>query len=105
LSKNLLIIILAGMLCGCSTYNTTVGLQFDTTAIDRIEVGKTTQSEVIAMLGAPRTEEKLDNGIVIFSYAYGYRRSLGATNSVDSLQIQLFKGVVINKWQRLSDFE
>jgi hypothetical protein len=56
------------------------------------------------MLGAPRSEEKLDNGIVIFYYAYGYQKSLGADNSVDSLQIQLFKGVVINKSQRLSHF-
>jgi hypothetical protein len=104
LSKNLLIIILVGMFFGCSTYNNPVGRLFDTTAIDRIEPGKTTQSEVIAMLGAPLSEEKLDNGIVIFSYAHGYQKSLGAENSVDSLQIQLFKGIVINKRQRLSDY-
>jgi hypothetical protein len=104
LSKNLLIMILVIMFGGCSTYNDTAGLKFDTTAINRIEVGKTTQSEVIAMLGAPVSEKKLDNGIVIFYYAFGYQKSLGADNSVDSLQIQLFKGVVINKWQRISDF-
>ena len=101
MSKNLGIIILVGMLWGCSTYNT-VGEKFDTTAIDRIELGKTTESEVISMLGAPRLEKKLDNGIVIYYYAYGDRKYLGAESSVDSLQIQLFKGIVINKFQILA---
>jgi hypothetical protein len=101
MSKNLLIIMLLGMFWGCSTYNT-VGQEFDTTAINRIELGKTTESEVISMLGAPGSEKKLDNGIVIYSYAYGDRKSLGAESSVDSLQIQLFKGIVINKSQTLA---
>jgi hypothetical protein len=101
MSKILLIILLFGMLCACSTYNT-VGQQFDTTAINRIELGKTTESEVIAMLGAPWSEKKLDNGIVIYSYSYGDRKGLGAASSIDSLQIQLFKGIVINKSQTLT---
>jgi hypothetical protein len=88
------------MFCGCSTYNT-VGHKFDTTAIDRIELGKTTESEVISMLGAPSSEIKLDNGIVIFSYAYGDKSGFMARSAVDSLQIQLFNGVIINKSQRL----
>jgi hypothetical protein len=103
LSKNLLIIILVGIFWGCSTYNNTAGRKFDTTAINRIEVGKTTESEVIAMLGRPGSESNLDNGIVIYYYNYGYKEGLGGS-SVDSLQIQLFKGVVINKSQRLSRY-
>ena len=101
LSKNLLIIILAGMFWGCSTYNT-VGHKFDTTAIDRIELGKTTESDVISMLGAPRSEIKLHNGIVIYNYVYGDISGFMANSAVDSLQIQLFNGIVINKSQRLS---
>jgi hypothetical protein len=89
------------MFWGCSTYNT-VGHKFDTTAIDRIELGKTTESEVISMLGAPRSEIKLHNGIVIYTYAYGEISGFMARSAVDSLQIQLFNGVVINKSQRLS---
>jgi hypothetical protein len=100
-SKNLLILILVGMSLGCSTYNT-VGQKFDTTAINRIELGKTTENEVISMLGAPGSEQKLDNGIVIYSYAYGDRKGLGADSAVDTLQIQLYKGVVINKSQTLA---
>jgi hypothetical protein len=103
LSKNLLIIILVGMFWGCSTYNP-VGQKFDTTAINRIELGKTTEKEVIAMLGAPTSQTKTENGIVIYTYTYGYQEFLGADNSVDSLRIQLFNGIVINKSQTLSHF-
>jgi hypothetical protein len=101
MSRNLLVILLVGMFWGCSTYNT-VGQKFDTTAINRIELGKTTESEVISMLGAPLSKQNLSNGIVIYSYAYGDRKSLGAESAVDSLQIQLVNGVVINKSQTLS---
>jgi hypothetical protein len=99
--KNLLIMIFVGMFCGCAI-NNTVGQKFDTTAINRIELGKTTQNEVISMLGAPVSEQRLSNGIVIYSYAYGDRESLGAESSVNSLQIQLFNGIAINKSQTLS---
>jgi len=99
--KNLLIFILLGMFWGCSTYNT-VGQKFDTTAIDRIELGKTTESEVISMLGAPRSETMLQNGIVIYTYVFGDISGFMANSAVDSLQIQLYNGVVINKSQTLS---
>ena len=89
------------MFWGCSTYNT-VGHKFDTTAIDRIELGKTTESEVISMLGSPGSEIKLHNGIVIYTYTYGDISGFMAKSAVDSLQIELFKGVVINKSQTLA---
>jgi hypothetical protein len=101
MSKNLLIIILMGMFWGC-TINNTVGQPFDTNAVKRIDLGKTTESEVISMLGAPLSEQKMENGIVIYSYSYGDRKSLGAESAVDSLQIQIYKGVVINKSQTLA---
>ena len=101
MSKNLLLIILVGMLWGCAV-NNTVGQKFDTTAVNRIELGKTTENEVIAMLGAPSSQKKLDNGMVVYYYAYGDRKDLGAVSAVDSLQIQLYKGVVVNKFQRLA---
>ena len=101
MTKNLLLITLVGLLLGCSSYNT-VGRKFDTTAINRIEIDKTTTLEVISMLGAPISEKKLDNGIVIYDYSYGDREYLGMESSVNSLQIQFFNGVVINKSQNLS---
>jgi hypothetical protein len=101
MSKHLLLIILVGILGGCAV-NNTVGQKFDTTAVNRIELGKTTENEVIAMLGAPSSEQKLNNGIVVYYYAYGDRKDLGADSAVDSLQIELYNGVVINKHQRLA---
>ena len=86
MSKNLLIIILVGMFFGCSTY-TTVGTKFDTTAIDRIELGKTTEIEVISMLGAPKSEMKMNNGIIMYTYAYGDISGFMADSAVDSCQI------------------
>jgi hypothetical protein len=91
------------MFWGCSAYNT-IGNAYDITAVDRIELGKTKESEVIAMLGAPGSIKKIDNGIVIYYYVYGYQKGLGADNSVDSLEIQLFNGVVINKSQTLAHY-
>ena len=101
MTKNLLMITLVGLFLGCSSSNT-VGRKFDTTAINRIEIDKTTTLEVISMLGAPISEKKLDNGIVIYDYSYGDREYLGMESSVNSLQIQFFNGVVINKSQNLS---
>ncbi|MGA9756328.1 MAG: hypothetical protein WBV23_14420 [Desulfobaccales bacterium] len=101
MSKNLLLIILVGILGGCSV-NNTVGQKFDTTAVNRIELGKTTENEVISMLGAPSSEKKLDNGMVVYYYSYGDKKDFGADSAVDSLQIQLYNGVVVNKWQRLA---
>jgi hypothetical protein len=101
MTKNLLLITLVGLCLGCSS-SATVGYKFDTTAINSIELGKTTTNEVISMLGSPISEKKLDNGIVIYDYSYGDREHLGMESSVDSLQIQFFNGVAINKWQNLS---
>ena len=96
--KNLLLIILAGIFLGCSY---TAGRQYDTTAIDRIGVGQTTESEVVAMLGMPLAARKLSNGMKIYEYAYGQRCPIGFGTSVDSMQVQFYDGVVINKWQEL----
>jgi hypothetical protein len=90
-----------GIFGECSTYNT-VGHKFDTTAIDRIELGKTTESEVISLLRAPGSERKLYNEIVIYSYAYTEVSGLLARSAIDSLQIQLYNGVIINKSQNLT---
>jgi hypothetical protein len=101
MTKNLLLVALVGLLLGCST-GPTAGRKFNTDVINRIELNKTTNYEVISMLGAPISEKKLDNGIVIFDYSYGDRQSLGMESSVNSLQIQFINGVVINKYQNLS---
>jgi len=82
---------------GCSH---TAGMKYDTTAADRIGVGQTTESQVITMLGRPLSQEKLGNGITRNMYAYGNKCPVEGTY-VDKLEVQVYNGVVINKWQVL----
>jgi hypothetical protein len=98
MGKNLLIIVLAVIFLGCSH---TAGRQYDVAAMDRIGVGQTTESDVLTMLGLPLSEKELSNGIKIYDYAYGNRCILGFGTSLDLMQVQLYNGVVINKWQAL----
>ena len=97
MGKNLLLVLLAGLFLGCSH---TAGRQYDTTAVDRIGVGQTTESQVIAMLGGPLSQERLSNGTTVYTYAYGNRCPMEGT-SIDKLQVKVYNGVVIDKWQAL----
>lgn len=97
--KNLLLVILASMfLVSCAI----AGRQYDTTAADRIVVGQTTDREVLAMLGEPLSEKNLSNGIKIYNYAYGKKCIHGFGTQVNSLEVQFYEGVVINKRQDLA---
>jgi hypothetical protein len=100
MAKNLLLLLLAGIFLGCSHK---AGRQYDVTAIDRIEVGQTTQSEVVAMVGMPLSAKKLSNGMDVYTYAYGNRCPVGLGTSIDSMQVQFYNGIVINKWQALME--
>lgn len=100
MSMKLFFIILMMFILGCAT----AGQKFDTTAIDRIDVGKTTEREVISMLSAPISITKCSNGINILHYSYGEGYLLGEGSSVNSLQLQLVNGVVIDKRQRLAQY-
>jgi outer membrane protein assembly factor BamE (lipoprotein component of BamABCDE complex) len=102
MSKKLVLIVLAGIFLGCST--PTVGRQFDTNAVNHIEVGKTTKNEVISLLGTPTSDKTLSNGISIFNYTYGISPPLKIDASVSTLEVQFYNGVVINKGQRLVDY-
>jgi hypothetical protein len=98
--KNLLLLLLAGMFLGCSH---TAGMKYDITAADRIGVGQTTESQVITMLGRPLSQEKLGNGITRNMYAYGNKCPVEGI-SIDKLEVQVYNGVVINKWQALLSY-
>jgi hypothetical protein len=95
--KNLLLLLLAGILLGC-----TAGRKYDTTAIDRIGVGQTTETELVAMLGAPLTQEKLSNAVTLYGYTYGNKCPAEGTY-IDSLHVEVYNGVVIKKWQALME--
>lgn len=97
--KRMLLIIAMGFFLGCTA---TAGRQFDTNAINIIEINKTTESDVLFMLGTPTSKKELNNGIVIYNYSYGDTSYKGV--SVGALQIQLFDGVVINKTQRVGQY-
>jgi hypothetical protein len=102
--KNLLLVTLAGMLVGilvgCSN---SAGHKYDVTAVDRMVVGQTTERDVIAMAGLPLSEKKLSNGNKLYNYAYGVRCPLDAASSIALMQVQIYNGVVINKWQGLME--
>jgi hypothetical protein len=87
------------MFMGCTTF----GHQFNLGGINNIEIGKTTESEVVSMLGPPSSTQRLDNGIIVYEYAYGKRWLFNGTR-YDYLQVQFYNGVVINKYPRLTYF-
>jgi hypothetical protein len=77
------------------------GQRFNTHAIPSIEIGKTTQSEVVSMLGEPSSKSILNNGVEVYEYSYGTRYPLGFGTCYNYLQVQFYHGVVVNKWKRL----
>ena len=95
MSKNLLSIILLVIFLGCAT----TGHKYDAAAIDRIEVYKTTQSDVISMLGGPESVTKCDNGINIWYYSYGGDFLL--LPRFETAEIWFFNGYVIRKYKRV----
>jgi outer membrane protein assembly factor BamE (lipoprotein component of BamABCDE complex) len=95
--KNLFILLLAGLFLGCST---TAGRQFNTSAADHITPGITTESDVLSMLGAPLTKEKV-SGTELYTYNYACRVPLVSATKINTLQLQIAQGVVVNKWSIL----
>jgi hypothetical protein len=96
--KNILFITLMSIILGCAS----TGREYNTSAIHYIEVGKTTENDVVSMLGLPILRNSLSNGINIYKYEYGISYLWGASKSTNTLRVQCYNGVVINKWQRLN---
>ena len=96
--KNLLVLLFVGLFLGCSV---TAGRQFNTGAVNNIIPGTTTESDVISMLGLPVSKEKMSNGSELYTYSYGYRVPLFVETSVNTLQLQICQGVVVDKWPKL----
>ncbi len=96
--NKILFITLMSITLGCAT----TGREYNTSAINYIEIGKTTEKDIVSMLGEPILKNKFNNGINVFEYAYGKSYLWGASKSINTLQIQCYNGVVIDKWQRLA---
>jgi hypothetical protein len=101
MAKKLLLIIIAGLFIGCTT---TAGQQYHTAATNWIDQGKTSQAQVISWLGAPLSSKRLSNGSDLYYYAYGHRLPLDAGNRIETLQLQIYKGVVVEKWPRYAEY-
>jgi hypothetical protein len=101
MAKHLLLIILAGLFLGCSH---TAGSKFNSAAVERIGLGQTTESDVVAMMGLPQSEKKLSNGIKVYNYAYGKRCCIESGTAVNAAQIQFYDGVAIYKWQEVKQY-
>ena len=99
--KNLLLVILAGIFVGCST---SAGNKFNIAAADRIVVGQTTESDVVAMAGLPLYEQKLGDGTKIYHYTYGRRCPINNETTTDKMQVRIYNGVIINKWADMEDY-
>jgi hypothetical protein len=98
MSRNILFITLMSIILGCAS----TGREYNTSAIHYIEVGKTTENDVVSMLGEPISRNMLSNGINIYKYEYGISYLWGTSNSTNTLRVQCYNGVVMNKWQRLN---
>lgn len=102
MAKNLLLIMLAGLFLGCSL---SAGSKFNSAAVKSIDVGHTTESDVIAMMGQPLSETKLSNGIHVYNYAYGHRcLLLGSGVTINSAQVQCYNGVATYKWHMVNEY-
>jgi hypothetical protein len=101
MAKHLLLIILAGLFLGCAH---TAGTKYNSAAVDNIELGQTTEGEVLAMMGQPLTQEKLSNGIKVYRYGYGVGCPIESAAAVDLAQIQFYNGIAIYKWHELMQY-
>ena len=93
--KNILFIALITMVLGCAS----VGREYNTSAINYIEIGKTTQNDVLSMMGEPMSIKNYNNGINVFNYEYAKSYFWTAASSTNFLEVQFYNEVAINKWQ------
>jgi hypothetical protein len=101
MAKKLLLIIIAGLFIGCTT---TAGRQYNTSAANWIDLGKTTQAEAVSWLGMPLSSKRLNNGSYLYYYAYGHRLPLDAGTTINTLELQIYKGVVVQKRPRFAQY-
>ncbi|MGO8761192.1 MAG: hypothetical protein ACLP2P_00515 [Desulfobaccales bacterium] len=101
MAKHLLLIVLAGLFLGCAH---TAGSQYNSAAVERIGLGQTTESDVVAMLGPPQSEQKLSNGTKVYNYAYGKSCCIESAAAIDAAQIRFYDGVAIYKWHEVMQY-
>jgi outer membrane protein assembly factor BamE (lipoprotein component of BamABCDE complex) len=99
-------IILAILLFGCAS--TEIGRKFDASAANKIEIGKTTESEVLTMLGTPLKTKINQDGTKKYGYAHIESKavalpfSVRGTASGDKLIITFDKDGVVRGLEKTS---
>jgi hypothetical protein len=85
-SKYISILIISLIVCACAGARATqeVGRKFDVDRAPEIQVGKTTETEVVAMLGNPIRLKTLEDGTkkVLYGYAKKQRQAVAASAGV-----------------------
>lgn len=108
-----LTIILASFLTACATSTFTVGKDFPTQNISKIEKKKTTADELIALLGKPYTKTVVSDDSEKWIYTYSEGKShaqsyvvtmkVKTTGHNKTLDVLLKNGVVVNYTYSESD--
>ena len=99
MGKKLLLLIVVGLFIGCTNI---AGRQYNTDAANWIDQGKTTQAQVVSWLGLPLSSKRLSNGSDLYYYAYGRSCPLDTGTTIDTLSLQIYHGVVLQKWPRMA---
>ena len=84
--KYMSILIISLVVCACAGARATqeVGRKFDVDRAPEIQAGKTTEAEVVAMLGNPVKAKTLGDGTkkVVYGYAKKQRQAVGASAGI-----------------------
>lgn len=101
-----ILIAILGMLGGCATASYTHGRDFHSHQVERIVKGKTTDSDLVAMLGQPFTKAAISETQEKWIYTYINSRSSAQSFVVTTkvktdgiqktLDVLIDKGVVVN---------
>jgi hypothetical protein len=106
-----LVLLIIPLIIGCIAHQTEMGRRIDPGQVGQIVEGKTTEGEVVALLGPPEQVMDLSDGKKILMYSHhltqlygrpGLARTKGGV-SHEMLMIGLRDGIVKKKWQSASN--
>lgn len=73
--KNLLILALALVIAGCASY----GTKIDSDAVSKIVKGKTTEQQVVTLLGSPMSVSVTQDGVKMLMYVHSHSQAKAST--------------------------
>jgi len=107
------LIALVGLLAaqGCISHQTEMGQRLDPAKINQITEGKTTEAEVVALLGQPQRVQGRPDGSKIMIYSHHLTQIYGHPNLNDAkggvshemLFLGIRDGIVKKKWESASN--